>query len=147
MSVISIVSVTLILVNQSPTIGQTQSGRGILFEVHRSPACSCCGQYEDYLRASGVIVRSVEMSEIVSFKDRLGIPREMWSCHTSIVEGYYVEGHVPLEAVEKLLDERPAIRGIALPSMPSGSPGMGGVRDKPLKVFSIDGGIEVFMIS
>lgn len=90
-------------------------------------------------------MKSVEMVEITKFKERRGIPREIWSCHTSVVEGYFVEGHVPLEAVKKLLDERPTLRGIALPGMPSGSPGMGGVKDKPLTIYSVDGGVKVFM--
>jgi hypothetical protein len=69
-----------------------------------------------------------------------------WSCHTSIVEGYFVEGHVPLEAVGKLLNIRPAVDGIALPGMPAASPGMGGVKTEPFTIYSsVNGVASVFM--
>ncbi len=79
-------------------------------------------------------------------KDDLDIPEDMRSCHTVIVEDYFVEGHVPVEAIWKLLEEQPEIDGIALPGMPSGSPGMSGSKDGPWVIYSIsDAGIEEFM--
>ncbi len=79
-------------------------------------------------------------------KEELGVPEQVWSCHTSVLGKYVIEGHVPVEAIQKLPDERPAIDGIALPGMPQGSPGMSGEKSEPWVIYSIvDGGIEEFV--
>jgi hypothetical protein len=106
----------------------------------KSPTCGCCGGHETYLRAGGMDVRVEVSDDVAGVKERLGIPAEMRSCHTSLSGGYFVEGHVPLAAIERLLRERPEIDGIALPGMPPGSPGMGGVLEGPLTVYAIDDG-------
>jgi hypothetical protein len=114
--------------------------------VHSSPTCGCCGQYERYLKEQGFEVESKKEDDNTEIKSSLGVPEEMWSCHTSIVGGYFVEGHVPIEAIQQLLKERPQIDGIALPGMPPGSPGMGGDKMEPFTIYSIsDGAIEEFM--
>lgn len=114
--------------------------------VHSSPTCGCCGQYEQYLTEEGFEVESIKEDDNTEIKGSLGIPEGMWSCHTSIVGGYFVEGHVPIEAIRKLLDEQPQIDGIALPGMPPGSPGMGGDKMEPFTIYSIsDGAIDEFM--
>jgi hypothetical protein len=77
---------------------------------------------------------------LAHLKNSLDIPPEMWSCHTTVVKGYFVEGHVPVEAIRRLLDGQPAVNGIALPGMPPGSPGMGGVKTGPLIVYSVERG-------
>jgi hypothetical protein len=83
---------------------------------------------------------------VEDIKDELDIPEEMWSCHTSLVGDYYVEGHVPVEAVRKLLAEQPNIEGIALPGMPQGSPGMSGEKSEPWVIYSIsDGDVEEYV--
>ena len=114
--------------------------------VHSSPTCVCCGQYERYLEEEGFEVESKKEDDTAEIKESLDIPEEMWSCHTSVVGGYFVEGHVPIEAIRKLLEEQPQIDGIALPGMPSGSPGMGGDKAEPFTIYSIvDGETEEFM--
>jgi hypothetical protein len=114
--------------------------------VHSSPTCGCCGQYEQYLKGEGFEVESKKEDDTTEINGRLGIPEEMWSCHTSIVGGYFVEGHVPVEAIRKLLEEQPQIDGIALPGMPPGSPGMGGDKMEPFTIYSIsDDAIDEFM--
>jgi hypothetical protein len=124
---------------------QTQAGKTV-FEVYYSPDCGCCGEYVDYLRFSGADTRAKPTENMQAVKERFNIPRQLWSCHTSIVEGYFVEGHVPLEAVGKLLNIRPAVDGIALPGMPAGSPGMGGVKTEPFTIYSsVNGVASVFM--
>lgn len=86
------------------------------------------------------------VDEMTDIKDDLAIPQRMRSCHTSMVGDYFLEGHIPMEAIRKLLDERPAIDGLALPGMPPGSPGMGGERTGPFTVYSIvDGRIDEFL--
>ncbi|MCK5653080.1 MAG: hypothetical protein KAJ42_16955, partial [Gemmatimonadetes bacterium] len=114
--------------------------------VHSSPTCGCCGGYEEYLEAEGFELESIKTDDTTELKDSLAIPEDMRSCHTAMVDGYFVEGHVPVEAIWKLLEEQPQIEGIALPGMPSGSPGMPGVKAQPLTVYSIvDGETDEFM--
>lgn len=93
----------------------------------------------DYLQENGVTVETVMTEDTSAIKEEYGIPEELWSCHTTVVDGYYIEGHVPIDVVLKLLEERPAIDGIALPGMPSGSPGMDGEKDGPWLIYAVTG--------
>jgi hypothetical protein len=115
--------------------------------VYRSPSCGCCGGWVDHLRAAGFEV-TVEMMEDVSpVAERLGVPERLRSCHTGEASGYFIEGHVPAGDVERLLRERPAAKGIAVPGMPIGSPGMemGGRRDAYQTLLVDQGGaVRVF---
>ena len=95
-----------------------------LLTVHTSPYCGCCKQWIEHMRAHGFEVTVVETEDLGPVKARVGVPPGKGSCHTAEVEGYFVEGHVPAEDVKRLLAERPDARGIALPGMPIGSPGM-----------------------
>ncbi len=119
---------------------------GLEATVYLSPTCSCCHGYVNHLRRQGLTVEVVEVSDLTAKKRSLGIPMEMWSCHTTILEGYVVEGHVPFEIVQKLLTERPPIAGIALPGMPSGTPGMPGPK-VPITVYALydNGQTEVYL--
>lgn len=108
--------------------------------MYRSPTCTCCHEYEAILRKAGWVVEVVDINDTASFKEEQRIPQEAWSCHTTIVDSYVVEGHVPLAAVDALLVRGPAIDGIALPGMPAGSPGMGGKPEGPFVVFALQGG-------
>jgi len=112
-------------------------------KLFKSPTCGCCAGHEAYLRAAGMSVRVQSTENLDHIKGGMGIPFDMRSCHTSLVGGYFVEGHVPLAAIVQLLTERPDIDGIALPGMPAGSPGMGGVLEGPLTVFAVDGGAAI----
>ena len=113
--------------------------------VFLSPTCGCCHGYVKHLRQQGLQVEVVEMVDVAPKKRALGIPMEMWSCHTTVIGGYAVEGHVPFEVVEKLLAEKPDIDGIALPGMPTGVPGMPGPK-QPLTIYAItDGQVEVYL--
>ena len=117
--------------------------------VHRSPTCGCCGAWANHLRRAGFPVTIVNEADMAPAKSRSGVPDALQSCHTAFIDGYVVEGHVPVEAIEKLLAERPAILGIAVPDMPGGSPGMEvlGTRPDPFKVmtFTKSGSNEVFI--
>lgn len=113
--------------------------------MYKSPYCGCCVGYKEYLEQKGYKVKVVEMEDISSIKEKYNIPYNYRSCHTTIFGNYFVEGHVPIEAVEKLLSEKPDIDGITLPGMPAGSPGMSGIKTSPFRVFSLkDGNPEVF---
>lgn len=108
--------------------------------VHKTESCECCSVYEDHLEEVGIDVEVVIHDDIGALKDDLGVPLDQWSCHTNEVAGYFVEGHVPVEAITMLLAERPDIDGIALAGMPSGSPGMPGEQLEPFVVTTaVDG--------
>lgn len=92
--------------------------------VHRDPSCGCCGAWVDHLRASGFILEVIETSEINRVKSELGVPQSLASCHTAEVDEYVIEGHVPASSIKRLLRERLRARGLAVPGMPVGSPGM-----------------------
>ena len=117
--------------------------------VHRSPSCGCCGAWANYLRRAGFPVTIINEDDLAPVKLRAGVPESLQSCHTAFVDGYVVEGHVPIEAIEKMLLSKPAILGIAVPDMPGGSPGMEvlGAKPDPFKVMSFakGGNQEVFL--
>jgi hypothetical protein len=112
----------------------------LVVDVYKSPTCGCCHEWEAYIRAQGYEVRSIPTDDMAAVKAERGVPEAAWSCHTAVVAGYVVEGHVPFEAIEALLASRPAIDGIALPAMPDGSPGMPGVKAAPFEILAIDEG-------
>ena len=105
--------------------------------VHKDPDCGCCAEYAKLLEREGYAVRVVETRDLAAAKRRLGVPVHLEGCHTTELGGYVVEGHVPLAAVRRLLAERPAIRGIVLPGMPDGSPGMSGRKAEPFAIMEI----------
>ena len=96
-----------------------------ILHVTLTPTCGCCGAWAELAETHGFSVAIEITEDYVAMKDAAGVPDPLWSCHTASIGGYTVEGHVPFEAIERLLDERPEITGIAVPGMPAGSPGMG----------------------
>lgn len=92
--------------------------------VHKSPTCGCCGGWAQRMRAEGYVVEEIKEADMQAVKARHGVPKDMASCHTAELDGYVIEGHVPPQAVAKLLKERPKVTGLAAPGMPMGSPGM-----------------------
>lgn len=94
--------------------------------VYKSPTCGCCKGWGTYLQRNGYKVTMIDREDMDKVKDDLGVPDAERSCHTAKIDGYVVEGHVPLAAIDKLLAERPKVDGIASPGMPTGSPGMDG---------------------
>ena len=115
-------------------------------EVFKTPSCGCCYGYVLFLEKEKFNVKQTDMRSLHSIKQKYNIPLEMQSCHTTIVGKYFIEGHVPLEAVNKLLKEQPDIDGIALPGMPIGTPGMPGKKEEPFVVYQlIDGKFSIFM--
>src|SRR5262245_25829062 len=92
--------------------------------VFKSPTCGCCVKWVDLVRAAGFFVTAKDHDDLKPIKHEHGVPTDLQSCHTALVEGYVVEGHVPVDLIDRLLRERPAIAGIAVPGMPIGSPGM-----------------------
>ena len=107
-------------------------------EVYKSPTCGCCGKWNDHMRTAGFTVNSTDLPDVATVKDKHGVPPALRSCHTAIVGGYVIEGHVPADVIKKLLRDRPAVVGIAVPGMPKGSPGMEGSRVDSYNVRSFD---------
>lgn len=94
--------------------------------VYKDPNCGCCGKWADHLRENGFQVREVATRDMALVKSEAGVPRALGSCHTALVGGYVVEGHVPASDVRRLLTEKPQLVGVSAPGMPLGSPGMEG---------------------
>lgn len=119
-----------------------------MMTVYKSPTCGCCSDWVSYIEEHGYTVTVEEMADVTPIKAEHGVPRSLQSCHTALVDGYVVEGHVPVAEIERLLSERPAVTGIAVPGMPVGSPGMevDGVAPQPFDVvsFTADGATAVF---
>jgi hypothetical protein len=114
--------------------------------LYRSPTCECCHGHAEHLEEAGFDVRSEIVEDIREVKEALGVPAALESCHTSVVGGYFVEGHMPADVITRLLTERPDIDGIALPGMPPGSPGMSGDQDAPFVIHAVAGEhVEVYM--
>ena len=121
-----------------------------VIQVYKSPTCGCCKAWVDHVRANGFQAEVIDVSdeELQARKAKLGVGPRLASCHTAIVNGYVVEGHVPAADIQRMLKEKPAIIGIAAPGMPVGSPGMevpGGRKDKyDVVAFSKGGATRVF---
>ena len=105
--------------------------------LYKSPQCSCCDGYAAYLREQGFEVDVKEVNNLAEISSKAGIPARLQGCHTMFVNGYVVDGHVPVSAIRKLLSERPAIAGITLPGMPLGSPGMTGSKREQFTIYAV----------
>ena len=117
-----------------------------IVEVFKTPSCGCCYGYVLFLKDEEYEIKETNMRSLHNIKKKYNIPLEMQSCHTTILGKYFIEGHVPIEAINKLLKEQPKIDGIALPGMPIGTPGMPGDKEEPYIIYQlIDGKSSVFM--
>ena len=115
-------------------------------EVFKTPSCGCCYGYVLFLEEEKFKVKQTDMRSLHLIKKKYNIPLEMQSCHTTVLGKYFIEGHVPIEAINKLLKEKPDIDGIALPGMPIGTPGMPGEKNEPYIIYQlVDGKSSVFM--
>ena len=115
--------------------------------VMKSPSCGCCSKWVEHVRAHGFEVKVVNVDDIMAVKAKAGIPQKMASCHTTMAGGYVIEGHVPASDIKKLLAQKPKAKGIAVPGMPIGSPGMEhGDHRQPYQTLLIkaDGSTSIF---
>ncbi|CAN7569289.1 CopG family transcriptional regulator [Phyllobacterium sp. LjRoot231] len=104
--------------------------------MYKNPSCSCCETYAGYLEKNGFEVEMKPSNDLTQISTAAGVPEQLQACHTIKVDGYVIDGFVPVGIVKKMLDERPAIAGISLPGMPMGSPGMGGTKTEPFTVYA-----------
>ena len=121
---ISVMALLAALVSMSNASAQRQAPQGPLVQVYKSPTCGCCANWVKHLQDNGFATRVVEMADLGDIKAKNNVPGSAQSCHTATVDGYVLEGHVPAADVKRLLKDRPAVLGLAVPGMPIGSPGM-----------------------
>lgn len=110
---------------------------GIPVKLYKNPNCGCCDIWAKHMESNGFKVEMINTTDLPSVEQKYGVPEHLAACHTAIVEGYVVEGLVPAEFVKRLLKERRPVKGVSLPGMPVGSPGMPGVKSGPLTVYEI----------
>jgi hypothetical protein len=114
-------------------------------KVYKSPTCGCCEKWVEHLRTEGFAVVTHDVADVMPIKLENGVKPEFSACHTAFVGGYVVEGHVPASDIRRLLAERPAVAGLAVPGMPVGSPGMEGPKPVAYEVLSFGAqGVRVF---
>lgn len=115
-------------------------------EVYKTPTCGCCHLWVAHLRANGFSVNAHDVADTTAYREKFGVPAALGSCHTGVVGGYALEGHVPAREIKRLLADRPKVKGLAVPAMVLGSPGMEGPRSDPYDVlaFRADGRYAVY---
>jgi hypothetical protein len=108
-----------------------------VINVYKSEFCGCCEEWVKHLKANGFTVKTSNVDNPSDYREKAGIPDQLGSCHTGIVAGYALEGHVPASEIKRLLKEKPRAKGLAVPAMPMGSPGMEGPRKDPYDVLLV----------
>ena len=109
--------------------------QGTSVELYKNPYCGCCDEYADHLRANGFEVTLINTSNMSAVKEKYGVPEHLEGCHTALVDGYVVEGLVPAEYVKSMLKQGGPIKGLSVPGMPVGAPGMPGTKKEPINVY------------
>ncbi|MGK9169648.1 DUF411 domain-containing protein [Inquilinus limosus] len=127
-----IAAVLAILALSSPALADP-----VAATLYKNPQCSCCEGYATYLRDNGFTVEVKPTNDLAQISADAGVPADVEGCHTMFVDGYVVDGHVPVGVIRKLLAERPKIAGITLPGMPMGSPGMVGEKAGPFTIYAV----------
>jgi hypothetical protein len=115
--------------------------------IYKTPTCGCCGVWVEHLKTAGLKTAVKEVTSTAEYRKQYGVPEKLASCHTAVVDGYSIEGHVPVAEIKRMLKERPKAKGLAVPGMPMGSPGMeaGGRRDHyQVLLFQEDGKTTVY---
>lgn len=132
--------VTLLLATAGALcIAGAAAAEGAAVKVYKTPTCGCCTKWVEHLEANGFRVDTLELPDLRLVKQSNGISPQLASCHTAFVGGYVIEGHVPAQDIERLLEERPQVAGLTVPRMPIGSPGMEGPNPVRYDVLTFDG--------
>jgi len=108
--------------------------------LYKQPGCQCCDAYADYLRENGFDVTVLERRKTQAATPQSSVRKDLEGCHSTVIDKYVIEGHVPVGPIKRLLAEKPDIKGISLPNMPQGSPGMSGTKQGPFEILSITDG-------
>lgn len=141
-----LILLSLLFLLDASALAQSGASAGPEVTVYKSKYCGCCSAWVEHLRSSGFRVIARDVGDVIALREKLGVPNDLGSCHTATVAGYAIEGHVPAGDIRRLLRERPRARGLAVPGMPLGSPGMEGPRRDPYQtlLFQGDGSYIVF---
>ena len=136
----------IMLATLIPRLALAESAGLESITVYKSPTCGCCSKWVRHLQDNGFAVEAIDRNDMNAVKLKSGIPRQLSSCHTAIIDGYVIEGHVPAVDIRRLLKDRPAVAGLTVPRMPMGSPGMEGPRHDNYDVltFTSSGDTTVF---
>jgi hypothetical protein len=136
----ALAAVTLMLSPPAPPAGAP------LVTVYKSPTCGCCNKWVRHLQEAGFAANAEHLADLDAVRAELGVPTKYAACHTAVVKGYVIEGHVPVADIKRLLAERPKARGLAVPGMPIGSPGMEGPNPQAYDVLLLheDGTVSVY---
>jgi hypothetical protein len=137
-NVMRVVSAFALLGVMSAHTNHASAAKPIAIKVYKTPQCGCCKGWVKHLQANGFQVETFDMPDLSSVKQKYGVAPALQACHTAVVNGYVVEGHVPADVIMKLLKEHPAVAGVAVPGMPSGSPGMEGALKQKYDVYTFD---------
>ena len=121
----------LVLATQLPAIAEPVTS----VKLYKNPSCYCCDLYAKHLEENGFKVELINTTDMASINDQYGVPEKLEGCHTAIIDGYVFEGLIPAQFVRQLLKEHRPVKGLALPGMPVGAPGMPGAKSKPLNVY------------
>jgi hypothetical protein len=122
----------------SMTVGGVDAQKPVPVQVFKDATCGCCSVWVEHLRRKGFAPTSENVADINAVKAKYGVPPQTRSCHTAVVGGYVIEGHVPAAEIQRLLKEKPKVAGLAVPGMPIGSPGMEGPNARPYDVLTFD---------
>jgi len=132
-------SLALIIIFFAFSKGEAPSARAAdTITVFKTPTCGCCSNYVSYLKREGFKVQAIDLNSLSDIKNKYGITPDMESCHTSVIGNKVIEGHVPAEVIDSFLADENSPRAIALPEMPSGSPGMPGSKIGKFKIFALN---------
>ncbi|MFL5553740.1 MAG: DUF411 domain-containing protein [Gemmatimonadaceae bacterium] len=129
------VALTAVAVRNPPLAARSEKPT---ITVYKSPTCGCCKTWIEHVKKHGYQVDAKDTPDMAEIKRTLGVPDGLTSCHTAIVNGYLIEGHVPAADIDRLLAQKPKVAGLAVPGMPMGSPGMEGPTSQPYQVMSFD---------
>ena len=138
--VLAIAVLTVVVSTAGVASAQRQAPQGPVVQVYKLSTCGCCASWVQHLEANGFTTRVMNLDDLSEIKAAHNVPGPAQSCHTATVDGYVIEGHVPAADMRRLLRERPAVLGLAVPGMPIGSPGMEvpNVKPSPYNVLSFD---------
>lgn len=116
----------------------TAFAAGIPVKLYRNPNCGCCETYAQYLNANGFSVQSIDTTDMAAIKQKYAVPAKLEGCHTALIGRYVFEGLIPADSIKRLLSSNSPLRGLSVPGMPMGAPGMPGERHTPLHVYYLE---------
>ena len=122
----------------APLVPASAPSATLVMKVYKDPNCGCCKSWIEHLEKNGFKVEVMDMPDLSAVKTRYGVKQELQACHTGVVGNYTVEGHVPADLILKMINEKPAIAGLAVPGMPMGSPGMEGAIKEKYDILTFD---------